>query len=115
MVDGGVELGQVFVDVGHDVPEQPEQEPAAQEGRDENGHLVPPPEVQDGCPYVDEEDKPGLFHVAKLDVAPAILGDEPGPAPAALPEAAAEAFPEGAEHSRGSQGSAERETTTSGV
>lgn len=100
VVDGGVELGQVFVDVGHDVPEQPKQEPAAQEGGDEDGQLIPPPEVQDGCPYVNQEDKPGLLHVAKLDVAPAILGDEPGAAPAALPQVAGEAFPEVAEHPR---------------
>ena len=76
------------------------EEPAAQEGCDEDGHFVSPFEVQHGRPYVHKEYQPRLrLHVAKFNVAPSIFGDQPRSPPRTPKKASDKPFPKMLEHS----------------
>ena len=88
------------MDVGNHIPEEAKEEPAAQEGCDEDGHFVSPFEVQHGRPYVHKEYQPRLcLHVAKFNVAPSIFGDQPRSPPRTPKKASDKPFPKMLEHS----------------
>lgn len=95
-----MELGEIFVNVGYSIPQETKEEPAPQEGCDEDRHFVSPFEVKHGRPDVHKEYKPWLcLHIAKLDVTPSIFGDEPRSLPRMLKKASDKPFPKMFEHS----------------
>ena len=96
------------MDQGHQVPEQPKQEPGPGEGGGEQEELVTPLHVQEGRPEVAEVQGTAAAHMLNEHVAPAVLGEHAAPpaegaavGPRAIGPPAAVPGPQGAQQGFG--------------